>query len=426
MKYIKAYLDKLSILQKIEYIVLFLLAFTIPIGWQLATKVVVFLIVIMVIRCVAEKGRGLALSRHSNKKLYLFFAATYIMYAISMLYTSNVSDGWQNMEKKLSFIIFPLFFFVSDLTYLSSKRIKALFYAFLSGLLLFILSNMLWAIYDFIVLDAPIRRFLGWEITKINYIHHTYIAMYACFGIIYSFVELFDNHLKSKGKIAFLLSALVLSTLFVILVESRAGILCMFLLFACLFAWLFFVKKKRMITMCVGTALAVLLVIFFLLFPSGLNRIIKTQQDLVDTEHKEDIRITLLKAGLSVAKENCMFGVGVGDRCDVLIKYYEDNNLECGDLNSHNQFVDTTISIGILGLLLLLGYFVVPIVFFAINKRWDMVMLLFLFSIAFNAVFEAVFETQTGILYFNFIFCLLFYDRFVAGNSSFAISENKQ
>lgn len=426
MKYIKAYLDKLSILQKIEYIVLFLLAFTIPIGWQVATKIVVLLIVVMVIRCVAEKGRGLSLSRHSNKKLYLFFATTYIMYAISMLYTSNVSDGWQNMEKKLSFIIFPLFFFVSDLTYLSSKRIKALFYAFLSGLLLFILSNMLWAIYDFIVLDAPIRRFLGWEITKINYIHHTYIAMYACFGIIYSFVELFDNHLKSKGKIAFLLSALVLSTLFVILVESRAGILCMFLLFACLFAWLFFVKKKRMITMCVGTALAVLLVIFFLLFPSGLNRIIKTQQDLVDTEHKEDIRITLLKAGLSVAKENCMFGVGVGDRCDVLIKYYEDNNLECGDLNSHNQFVDTTISIGILGLLLLLGYFVVPIVFFAVNKQWDVVMLLFLFSIAFNAVFEAVFETQTGILYFNFIFCLLFYDRFVAGNNTLAISENNQ
>lgn len=426
MKYIKAYLDKLSILQKIEYIVLFLLAFTIPIGWQVATKIVVLLIVVMVIRCVAEKGRGLSLNRHSNKKLYLFFATTYIMYAISMLYTSNVSDGWQNMEKKLSFIIFPLFFFVSDMTYLSSKRIKALFYAFLSGLLLFIVSNMLWAIYDFIVLDAPIRRFLGWEITKINYIHHTYIAMYACFGIIYSFVELFDNHLKSKGKIAFLLSALVLSTLFVILVESRAGILCMFLLFACLFAWLFFVKKKRMITMCVGTALAVLLVIFFLLFPSGLNRIIKTQQDLVDTEHKEDIRITLLKAGLSVAKENCMFGVGVGDRCDVLIKYYEDNNLECGDLNSHNQFVDTTISIGMLGLLLLLGYFVVPIVLFAINKRWDVVMLLFLFSIAFNAVFEAVFETQTGILYFNFIFCLLFYDRFVAGNNTLAISENNQ
>ena len=417
MNYIKTYLDNLSILQKIEYIILFLLSFTIPIGWQLASKVLILLIAVMLVRCIAEKGRGLALNRSTNKRLFLFFAATYIMYAISMLYTSNVSEGWQNMEKKLSFIIFPLFFFVSDLSYLSSKRIKALFYAFLSGLLVFIVGNMLWAVYDFVILDAPIKRFLGWEITKINYIHHTYIAMYACFGIIYSFVELFDTHLKSKGKIAFLLSTLVLSILFVILVESRAGILCMFLLFVCLFAWLFFVKKKRMITMCVGTAFAVLVVVLFLMFPSGLNRIIKTHHDLADTEQKEDIRITLLKAGLSVAKENCMFGVGVGDRCGVLIKYYEDNNLECGELNSHNQFIDTTISIGILGLLLLLGYFILPIILFVKGKRWDIVMLLFLFSIAFNAVFEAVFESQTGILYFNFIFCLLFYDRFVVCNS---------
>ena len=409
MNYIKTYLDNLSILQKIEYIILFLLSFTIPIGWQLASKVLILLIAVMLVRCIAEKGRGLALNRSTNKRLFLFFAATYIMYAISMLYTSNVSEGWQNMEKKLSFIIFPLFFFVSDLSYLSSKRIKALFYAFLSGLLVFIVGNMLWAVYDFVILDAPIKRFLGWEITKINYIHHTYIAMYACFGIIYSFVELFDTHLKSKGKIAFLLSTLVLSILFVILVESRAGILCMFLLFVCLFAWLFFVKKKRMITMCVGTAFAVLVVVLFLMFPSGLNRIIKTHHDLADTEQKEDIRITLLKAGLSVAKENCMFGVGVGDRCDVLIKYYEDNNLECGELNSHNQFIDTTISIGILGLLLLLGYFILPIILFVKGKRWDIVMLLFLFSIAFNAVFEAVFESQTGILYFNFIFCLLLF-----------------
>ena len=408
MNYIKTYLDNLSILQKIEYIILFLLSFTIPIGWQLASKVLILLIAVMLVRCIAEKGRGLALNRSTNKRLFLFFAATYIMYAISMLYTSNVSEGWQNMEKKLSFIIFPLFFFVSDLSYLSSKRIKALFYAFLSGLLVFIVGNMLWAVYDFVILDAPIKRFLGWEITKINYIHHTYIAMYACFGIIYSFVELFDTHLKSKGKIAFLLSTLVLSILFVILVESRAGILCMFLLFVCLFAWLFFVKKKRMITMCVGTAFAVLVVVLFLMFPSGLNRIIKTHHDLADTEQKEDIRITLLKAGLSVAKENCMFGVGVGDRCDVLIKYYEDNNLECGELNSHNQFIDTTISIGILGLLLLLGYFILPIILFVKGKRWDIVMLLFLFSIAFNAVFEAVFESQTGILYFNFIFCVVF------------------
>ena len=413
MSNIKTYFYNLSILQIIEYVVLLLLAFVLPISWELSTKITAAFVIVMVIRLIAEKGRGIICNKLSGKKIFLFFATTYFLYAISMLYTSNIQEGWQNMEKKLSFIIFPLYFLLSDLSYLSSKRIKALFYSFLAGLLFFIVGNLLWALYDFIFLDAPFIRFLGREVTKIHYIHHSYIAMYACFGILYSFVELFDTNLKSKPKIIFLLSVLILSALFVVLVESRAGILCMLLLFVLMFAWLFFVKKKRMITMCVSTACAVLLVIFFLVFPSGLNRIIKTQQNLVDTEQKEDIRITLLKAGMDVAKHNLPLGAGVGDRSDVLIKYYEENNLQCGDLNSHNQFIDTTISIGILGLLMLLGYFVIPVVLFAKNKRWDVVLLLFLFVIGFNAIFEAVFETQTGILFFNFIFCLLFFDKLV-------------
>lgn len=411
MNYVKTYFEKLSVLQTIEYIILFLLAFSIPISWALATKILALLVVEMLIRLVVEKGRGISLNKHSNKRIFLFFASTYLLYAISMLYTSNVAEGWQNMEKKLSFLILPLFFFVSDLSYLSSKHVKTLFYSFMSGLLFFITGNLLWATYDYIFLDAPVTRFLGKEATKIFYTHHTYMAMYACVGIIYSFVELFETHLKSRSKIVFLVSVQLLSILYVVLVESRAGILCMGLLFVFLFAWLFFVKKKRMLTLCVGTMFSVVMVIFFLLFPSGLDRIIDTK--LVNENQIEDVRITHLKAGLSVIKENYLLGVGIGDRTDALNEYYVKNNSWCIGYNSHNQYVDTTVSIGILGLLALLGYFIVPIVLFYINKDWDVVFMLFLFMIAFNAVFEAIFETQTGILFFNYIYCLLFYDRFV-------------
>ena len=416
MNILRTYFEKLSVLQKVEYIILLLLAFSVPISWALATKILALLVVEILIRLVVEKGRGISLNKHSNKRLFLFFATTYLLYAISMLYTSNVAEGWQNMEKKLSFLIFPLFFFVSDLSYLSSKHVKTLYYSFMSGLLFFIVGNLLWATYDYIFLDAPVTRFLGKEATKIFYTHHTYMAMYACVGIIYSFVELFETHLKSRSKIVFLVSVQLLSILYVVLVESRAGILCMGLLFVFLFAWLFFVKKKRMLTLCVGTMFSVVIVIFFLMFPSGLDRIIDTK--LVNENQIEDVRITHLKAGLSVVKENYLLGVGIGDRTDALNEYYVKNSSWCVGYNSHNQYVDTTVSIGILGLLALLGYFIVPIVLFYINKDWDVVFMLFLFMIAFNAVFEAIFETQVGILFFNYIYSLLFYDRFVCRRAS--------
>ena len=346
-----------------------------------------------------------------NKKLFFIFTVTYLLYGISMLYTSNITEGWQNMEKKLSFIIFPLFFLLSDLSYLSSKHTKTIFYSFMAGLLSFIAGNLGWGLFDYIVLEAPLQRLLGWEITKIHPIHHTYIAMYCCFGIAYCFIELFENKSKSIFCTAFLVATTITSTLFVVLVESRAGILCMILLYALLFVWLFLVKKQRRTTIMAGCSLVALVVMFFILFPSGWQRIVKTQQTL--SSNTEDIRITLLRAGIDVATENWVVGTGIGDRNDVLVKYYEENNLPCGDLNSHNQFIDTTISIGILGLLSLLSYFIVPIILSIKNRQYNFAFLLFLFMIAFNSIFEAVFESQTGILFFNFIFCMFFFSAFV-------------
>lgn len=406
---IKNYFNKLTTLQAIEYLLLIILAFVIPISWQLASKLTALLVLMIPIRMIAEKNKRN--NKLGNKKLFLTFTITYLLYGISMLYTSNIAEGWQNMEKKLSFIIFPVFFFLSDLSYLSPKHTKTIFYSFATGLLLFIVINLCWGLYDYIILDAPLQRLLGWEITKLHPIHHTYIAMYCCFGIAYCFIELFENKSKSIFCTAFLVATTITSTLFVVLVESRAGILCMILLYALLFVWLFLVKKQRRTTIMAGCSLVALVIMFFVLFPSGWQRIVKTQQTL--SSNTEDIRITLLRAGIDVATENWIVGAGIGDRNDVLVKHYEKNNLPCGDLNSHNQFIDTTISIGTLGLLSLLTYFIVPIVLSIKNKQWNFAFLLFLFMIAFNSVFEAVFESQTGILFFNFIFCMFFFSDFV-------------
>lgn len=412
---IQTYFKNLNALQAIEYILLMVLAFAIPISWQIAVKITALLVMIIPIRIFAE--RKIRISITKKQKFFILFMATYVIYAISMLYTSNIAEGWLNMEKKLSFIIFPIFFLLSDLSYLSPKLTKSIFYSFMAGLLSFIISNLCWGLYDYIVLDAPINRLLGWEITKIHPIHHTYIAMYCCFGITYCFTEVFENVRKSVINTTFLTTTIISSTLFVVLVESRAGILCMILLYVFLFAWLFFIKKQRYTATIAGCSLIVLIVIFFLIFPSGWNRIVQTQQTL-SSSNKEDIRITLLRAGSNVALDNWTIGVGIGDRNDALVAYYQEHNLPCGDLNSHNQFIDTTISIGILGLLFLLSYFIVPIVLFIKNKQLNFSFILFLFMIAFNAIFEAVFESQTGILFFNFIFCLLFFSNFVQINNN--------
>ncbi|MBR4136770.1 MAG: hypothetical protein IKU05_00005, partial [Bacteroidales bacterium] len=60
------------------------------------------------------------------------------------------------------------------------------------------------------------------------------------------------------------------------------------------------------------------------------------------------------------------------------------------------------------GLLLLLAYFVIPLVLWIKTKTFDMLYFSFLMMIGFNALFESVFEVQLGIIFFCFFNSLLF------------------
>ena len=90
------------------------------------------------------------------------------------------------------------------------------------------------------------------------------------------------------------------------------------------------------------------------------------------------------------------------------IRYAIDN-----EINAHNMFFETIISVGIFGLLLLLAYFVIPLVLWIKNKTFDMLYFSFLLMIGFNALFESIFEVQLGIIFFCFFNVLLFNDNFI-------------
>lgn len=82
------------------------------------------------------------------------------------------------------------------------------------------------------------------------------------------------------------------------------------------------------------------------------------------------------------------------------------------EMNAHNQFSDTIIAVGLLGLFLLLSFFVMPIYLWIKNKNFDIVLFSLLFIIAFNCLFESVFERQMGIMFFTFFYFLLFHADF--------------
>jgi O-antigen ligase len=74
-------------------------------------------------------------------------------------------------------------------------------------------------------------------------------------------------------------------------------------------------------------------------------------------------------------------------------------------LNSHNQFLNTFIEIGIFGFIMLLLCFIVPLCFSYQQK-------IFLFAaftiiVGINFLFESMLETQAGVTFYAFFYTLL-------------------
>ena len=78
------------------------------------------------------------------------------------------------------------------------------------------------------------------------------------------------------------------------------------------------------------------------------------------------------------------------------------------EINAHNMFFEALISVGIFGVLLLLAFFVIPLVLWIKNRSFDMLYFSFLMMIGFNMLFESIFEVQMGIIFFCFFNSLLF------------------
>lgn len=467
--------DGLRPIQTAEFLVMILLAAAIPFYWFAAQCGEAGLLLCAVLKVVFDQKFHFNKEQLKFKWAYIIFALTWVIYFIGMIYTDNQSEGWVQVTKKLGFLIFPVIFIFSDMSYITKDRFRAICYAFVAGCILFFLMNLCYAFYDVIFNDATRDRFFDRNLMKLYYVHHSYLSMYASLGLMFCFLEIFGET-THKVKVLNVLVYIILA-IFIILLASRAGLICLVFLFVIQWMWLYFILKKKKLSLIIGCVLFFALVGTIKAFPNSFSKITETVENLT-TERNSDKRLMQLKGYSQLLNDKWLFGVGTGDRSDEIFKsYYEYQDkfidflgrknvrainkiyetcyscsvdslrvliLENADkygcdpdflsehfvdylyihhavvrnLNAHNMYFETMISVGIIGLLLLLAYFIVPIVIWIKMRNFDILYFTFLFIIAFNALFESVFEVQMGIIFFCFFNALLFKMNFIGVEST--------
>jgi len=118
------------------------------------------------------------------------------------------------------------------------------------------------------------------------------------------------------------------------------------------------------------------------------------------------LRLTYIKVGLRIIKNNLWFGVGIGDIFDTYDSQYEENDQGLIDFRkniSHNQYLTIAIGIGTIGLLCFLFAFLYPLRFYW--RDYLFVSLILLVTVSFLS--DNTLDSQSGVTLFAFFNAIL-------------------
>jgi O-antigen ligase len=385
---------------------LILLAFSLPIY----RKVVPYIIAAMVITWLVEGdfvARARRIAGNAHRLHTLLFAGLYLLYGIGLLYTADLDDGLFDMEVKLSIFIFPVLMASFREELFRRDILRQVLWAFVFGVFTAFLICYGQAAY---------RYFNGESLDVFYYsslsplMHASYMAMYVCFAMAILLYFFSNGIVRGAFHKILVISMIILFELFIIMLSSKAGILGLLIVMLMFSAYMAMDRKQVLKGIASGTLLVLSFLAMFIIFPVSSERFEQTREALEQADiNKEELanstgeRIMIWWYSFEITNENFLLGVGTGDVEEVLLDKYREKEMFIAlsqTLNAHNQYLQTMIALGVVGLLGLLLSLFLPAML-ALEAR-HYLYFTFLVLVAFNFLFESMLETQAGVVFYAF------------------------
>ena len=136
----------------------------------------------------------------------------------------------------------------------------------------------------------------------------------------------------------------------------------------------------------------------------------KTQSTNVNTQKSSAVRLLIWECAYNLFQEQPIFGYGNGDVNDKLNSKYEERGITLArslSLNAHNQYLQTLLGTGMLGLILLGLILAIP---FALSIKYkNYLYTMFVIIVSINFLPESMLETQAGTMFFGYFNSVLFF-----------------
>lgn len=379
--------------------VMMLMAAAMPIGWRAGLWAAGLLAVVSIVKMVAERRVGnLRSDNRLRWPLYAVLAYWFYLMA-SVLWSDDKATAMDLVWLKGSMAIFPLSVLLSDTSYIKGRHLPLFGYSLLAG----VIGKFLYC-----TVLAVIRLSNGDALSsvlnaKFDPIHHAYISLYIAVALVFVYFVLVSQWGNmTKGLRGLLLSFVPLMLLYIIIVNSRAGIIVMYLLIAVCMLHLALTQRRWRLAILLGILLAGFCYGTESVLPGHEKRLEKTAVNLL-TGKKEDARVSITRSTTKTFLAKPLSGYGAGDYRSQLTDTYSDDDFTAGvhaEFNAHNQYLESLLSTGIPGLVTLLAMLGMPVLLAVIRRsRYLWIVAVLTFIIAFNLLFESMLERQMGLLF---------------------------
>ena len=469
---VKTLFQGLKWYEKTEYLLLALFVITIATDWSLALWCLLLLCANTIVKIFASHHIGNPSLNRPIRICLCLMAAYYMAYAVSALYSSQPHEALSTLSMMLPLLLFPLIFLLSDTRYLRRPHLSFLTYLFAATLTLRFLvmlvrasihsaeSQLIHSTTDIItalllqfgsalsqsspfqnlntlLVIPPFRAiahlfngtpFEALKPFEFDPLHHNYLSLYLLTAIALLYTELL-RHWKSPRwrKIRWIVIAdIAMLSIHMLLSDSRSGIVVWIVLASACLVHLAFVRKQWRSIAIILASLAVLVGGSYWASPKSYERISSTLHNIRIGE-QADVRQDLWKSGLATAREHPVFGYGCDGYWDSLFEQYRTHDCFTACVNefsTHNQYIETLLATGIVGLVLLLAMILLP-VYVALRRRpHNLPLALFTVVYAPCLIFEATFGRQMGLLFIGFWYCLLLlHSRSISTSSQLTLPE---
>lgn len=371
---------------------------------------------ILILTVVFQKDYKNLFQKLRSFPLLLLFILLYLFYLAGMLWTDDKKEGWDDLIIKLPLLIFPILF---SIVKFSGDSFRKMGIALVAGCALAITIGLIHS-YSLYLDSNDVQKFF--YISFSVFLHPTYFTMYLNLALLFICYDTLND------KKTFFHSEKVRITLFfllmigVILLNARLAMLITFFTLIVFIVAESFKRKSIRIFFPRFLIQAVLIIgifIFLIRLDNRFVQITEAIQNHKDTTAVFDsttqiyynsttIRLGLFKNSVNVFKNNFLTGVGTGDVIHESVKELDRSHLNYlakRFTGAHNQYLQTAMSLGIFGLLLLIVCIIFPFKDYFKSKYFFGIC--FIIIVLLNALGDTVLRAS-ALYFFSFFGCFIY------------------